>query len=118
MDDHYDTNLSSEEVYKLFLNGELTAAQKVYIRYIEEDPKEEQVTIDELFWNNDIEYCFGDIDGDGSTESDGEFHWSDKNKDGIMDEEDAYRNSSPYEEIEMGQYGIWVSIQKTRFWKF
>ena len=44
------------------------------------------------------------INTDGSTESDGEFHWSDKNKNGIMDEEDAYRNYSPYEEIDMGQY--------------
>ena len=47
----------SEEVYELFLNGELTV-----------ELEEEQVTIDELFWNNDIEYCFGDIDGDGSEE--------------------------------------------------
>ena len=35
----------SEEVYELFLNGELTV-----------ELEEEQVTIDELFWNNDIEY--------------------------------------------------------------
>ena len=148
----------SEKVYELFLNGELTV-----------ELEEEQVTIDELFWNNDIEYCFGDMDGDGSeelhirddvvyyaikardgmlqilfegwwsyepvvtnevcgilhftdnkynyetiqfitintdgsTESDGEFWWFDESKNGIMDEEDAYRNYSPYEEIDMGQY--------------
>ncbi|MDE5598147.1 MAG: hypothetical protein K2J04_09965, partial [Lachnospiraceae bacterium] len=169
VDDHYDTNLSLAEVYELFLNGELTVAQEVYIRYTEDDPKEEQVTIDELFWGNDIEYCFGDIDGDGSeelhirddevyyaikavdgmlqilfegwwsyepvvtnevcgilhftdnkyndetiqfitintdgsTESDGEFWWFDESKNGIMDEEDAYINYPPYEEIDMGQY--------------
>ena len=54
---NYDTDLSPAEVYELFLNGELTV-----------ELEEEQVTIDKLFWNNDIEYCFGDIDGDGSEE--------------------------------------------------
>ena len=60
-----------------------------------------------LYYNNKynsetIEYIT--IGADGSTESDGEFHWSDENKNGIMDEEDAYRNYSPYDEIDMEQY--------------
>ena len=146
-----------KEVYELFLNGELTVEQK-----------EEQVTIDELFWGNDIEYCFLDIDGDGreelhirddvmyyvikagdgilqifydgrwvyepvitdevcgilhynnkynsetieyitigadgSTESDGEFHWNDENKNGIMDEEDYFGVYFSSREINMEQY--------------
>lgn len=45
------------EVYEHFLNGELTAGRK-----------EQQVYVDELFRDNDIEYCFLDIDGDGSEE--------------------------------------------------
>lgn len=52
-----DTDLSTAEIYELFLNGELTVEQE-----------EEQVTIDDLFWDNDIEYCFMDIDDDGSEE--------------------------------------------------
>ena len=155
---NYDINLSPAEVYELFLNGELTV-----------ELEEEQVTIDELFWNNDIEYCFGDIDGDGSEElhirddamyyaikardgilqifyegwwwyepvitdevcgilqydnrynsetveyititvngskeSNGEFDWHDRNRNGIMDEEDYYSKDYPhYEEIDMEQY--------------
>ena len=160
-------DLTPEEVYELFLNGELTAAQEVRIKR-EGEPEEEQLTIDELFWGNDIEYCFLDIDGDGSeelhirddvvyyaikavdgtpqiffegrwgyepvvtdevcgilyysygygmehieflmisadgsTESDGKFYWSDKNKNGIMDEEDSFRGWIDYDEIDMGQY--------------
>ena len=42
---NYDTDLSPTEVYELFLNGELTV-----------ELEEEQVTIDKLFWGNDIEY--------------------------------------------------------------
>lgn len=45
------------EVYEHFLNDELTAGRK-----------EQQVYVDELFRDNDIEYCFLDIDGDGSEE--------------------------------------------------
>lgn len=45
------------EIYERFLNGELTV-----------EKEEEQVYISELFWDNDIEYCFCDIDGDGSEE--------------------------------------------------
>jgi len=52
-----DTNLDSTDIYENFLNGELTV-----------EKKEEQLYISELFWDNDIEYCFGDIDGDGSEE--------------------------------------------------
>lgn len=44
-------------LYERFLQGEITAERE-----------EQQVYIDELFWNNDIEYCFLDIDGDGSGE--------------------------------------------------
>ena len=44
-------------IYEDFLNGEITAEQK-----------EQQVCIDELFLDNDIEYCFLDIDGDGGEE--------------------------------------------------
>lgn len=52
-----DSGLSAMEIYELFLNGELTAWQK-----------KEVVYISDLFWDNDIEYCFGDIDGDGNEE--------------------------------------------------
>lgn len=47
----------SARLYERFLQGEITAERE-----------EQQVYIDELFWNNDIEYCFLDIDGDGSGE--------------------------------------------------
>lgn len=163
-----EEEITPEEVYELFLSGELTAGQGVYIKP-EGGPEEEQVTIDELFWGNDIEYCFLDIDGDGSeelhirddvvyyaikavdgtlqilfegrwsyepvvtdeacgilhyynhgygyegiqyiqinadgsTESDWEFYWSDKNKNGIMDEEDYFRGGIGWDEIDMEQY--------------
>lgn len=45
------------QIYELFLNGELT---------VEQDEK--QLTISELFLDNDIECCFLDIDGDGKAE--------------------------------------------------
>lgn len=44
---------SELEIYELFMNGELTV-----------EKKDEQLTINDLFWDNDIEYCFLDIDGD------------------------------------------------------
>lgn len=47
----------SSGVYEDFLNGEITV-----------ELEEQHVYIDELFWDNDIEYCFLDIDGDGSGE--------------------------------------------------
>lgn len=47
----------SARLYERFLQGEIMAERE-----------EQQVCIDELFWNNDIEYCFLDIDGDGSGE--------------------------------------------------
>lgn len=50
-----DTEISG--IYERFLNGELTVAYK-----------EEQVSVGELFWDNDIAYCFYDIDGDGEEE--------------------------------------------------
>ena len=139
------------EIYERFLNGKLS---------IELDEK--QVTISNLFWDNDIKYCFLDIDGDGidelhikdnviyyaikavdgvpqilfkgwwnyepvatdelcgilydanwgygsehiefiqvsadgSTESDGEFGWSDENENGIMDAEDSFRIDIGYD---------------------
>lgn len=52
-----NTDLSSAEIYELFLNGELTV-----------EHKKERVYISELFWDNDIEYCFGDVDRDGDEE--------------------------------------------------
>ncbi|MDE7429550.1 MAG: hypothetical protein K2N00_09850, partial [Lachnospiraceae bacterium] len=66
-DEAQQEEIPPEEVYELFLNGELTAGREVYIKQ-EGGQEEEQVTIDELFWGNDIESCFGDIDGDGSEE--------------------------------------------------
>lgn len=45
------------EIYERFLNGELTV-----------EWKKEQVSIAELFWDNEISYCFYDIDGDGGEE--------------------------------------------------
>lgn len=50
-------SLSIMETYQSFLNGELTAVFD-----------QQQVYISDLFWDNDIEYCFGDIDSDGSEE--------------------------------------------------
>lgn len=132
------------EVYESFLSGKLSVERE-----------EKQVTISNLFWDNDIKYCFLDIDGDGidelhikdnmiyyaikavdgapqilfkgwwyyepvvtdelcgifkyfnlgygsediefiqinpdgSTESDSEFRWYDKNKNGNMDADDSY----------------------------
>ena len=76
VDDHYDTNLSTAEVFELFLNSGLTV-----------ELEEEQVTIDKLFWGNDIKYCFGDIDGDGSEElhiKDDVVYYAIKAEDGIL----------------------------------
>ncbi|RKI84725.1 hypothetical protein D7V90_04950 [bacterium 1xD42-87] len=47
-----DSHLDTMEIYERFLNGELTVTWE-----------KEQVPIAELFWDNDIEYCFYDIDG-------------------------------------------------------
>lgn len=150
-------DMHAMEVYERFLNGELT------VEY-----KKEQVSIAELFWDNEIFYCFFDIDSDGSeelhirdsvayyavkvcdnqpqiffdgwwgyepvalddqcgilhyyygygneqvefmtmaadgsTERDGEFYWSDDNKNGTMDETDYFRGFTSWEEIDMEQY--------------
>lgn len=48
---------NTKEIYGHFLDGELTV-----------EWKEKQIRISDLFWDNDIEYCFGDIDGDGEEE--------------------------------------------------
>lgn len=45
------------EVYEDFLEGRLTV-----------EWKGQQVYVSDLFWDNDIEYCYFDIDGDGSEE--------------------------------------------------
>lgn len=50
-------DLSVMEIYESVLNGGLTVERKG-----------QQVRISELFWNNDIQYCFFDIDDDGSEE--------------------------------------------------
>lgn len=50
-------DFDDRELYEDFLNGRLTT-----------ELEEQQVHIDELFWSNDIEYCFWDIDGDGCDE--------------------------------------------------
>ena len=50
-------NFNDTEIYERFLNDELAA-----------EWKEKQLCISELFWDNDIEYCFLDIDGDGREE--------------------------------------------------
>ncbi len=147
-------NLDDAEVYERFLNGALAI-----------EWKGRQICIDELFWDNNIEYCFLDIDGDGreemhirdssvyyvidmkekrpqilfegwwsyepviteeecgvlhyydgygsemiefmklnadgSTESNGAFYWSDKNRNGAMDETDSFYGRG---DIDMEQY--------------
>ncbi|MDE6386456.1 MAG: hypothetical protein K2L82_01465, partial [Lachnospiraceae bacterium] len=55
--DDVDLHSDTMEIYESFLEGELTVERK-----------EEQVHINELFWDNDIEYCFWDMDGDGNEE--------------------------------------------------
>lgn len=153
LEDSADGNTA--EVYVHFLEGEIAARWEGQL-----------VQISELFWDNDIEYCFLDIDGDGeeelqirdsvkyyvvkvqdeipqiifegcwgkyepiaaddicgilydwhkygeeriefiqinadgSIESEGEFSWFDKNKNGDMDEEDSFYGR---EGIDMAQY--------------
>lgn len=152
-----DSDLDTKEIYERFLNGELMVSWQ-----------KEQVPIAELFWDNDIEYCFYDIDGDGvdelhirdsvayyavkacdnlpqilfegwwghepvvvdgqcgilhyyqgcgnegiefmtvdadgGTKRDGEFYWSDHNKNGNMDAQDYFRGFTDWEEIDMEQY--------------
>lgn len=65
---------SEMEIYGGFLDGEIMvekeAEESVYfsddgIMIVE---GEKSAYIDELFWDNDVEYCFADIDGDGSEE--------------------------------------------------
>lgn len=52
-----EVRVGNEEIYEGFLSGEISL-----------EKEEEQVCISDLFWDNDIEYCFWDIDGDGSEE--------------------------------------------------
>ncbi len=52
-----DSDLDTMEIYERFLDGERTVVWE-----------ERQVPIAELFWDNDIAYCFYDIDGDGVEE--------------------------------------------------
>lgn len=68
-----EADLNPMEIYEGFLKGDIMI-----------EKEEEQVSIDELFWDNDMEYCFADIDGDGSEElyiRDSQFHYSIKIKD-------------------------------------
>ncbi len=53
--DSANTNLI--KIYESFLNGEISVEQNG-----------QQVIINELFWDNDIEYCLFDIDGDDREE--------------------------------------------------
>lgn len=50
-------DINTMEIYEGVLNGDLTAERKG-----------QQVRVNELFWDNDIKYCFFDIDGDGAEE--------------------------------------------------
>lgn len=52
-----DGFMENAQIYELFMNGELT---------VEQDEK--QLTVSELFLENDAAYCFLDIDGDGKAE--------------------------------------------------
>lgn len=52
-----EMEVDAAEVYERFLDGKCKAAWK-----------KKHASIGELFWDNDIEYCFYDIDGDGSEE--------------------------------------------------
>lgn len=54
---HDSPGANTAEIYEHFLDGGLTV-----------EWREQQVRISDLFWDNDIEYCFGDIDGDGEEE--------------------------------------------------
>lgn len=99
-----DDDLSTAETYERFLNGELTVEQE-----------EEQVTIDDLFWDNDIEYCFLDIDGDGSEElhiRDNAVYYAIKAVDGIPQIlfEDWW-----YEPIEAGYEPKWMDKRLKEF---
>lgn len=57
LDADNEVNIDPTEVYERFLNSKLSV-----------ELKEKQVTISNLFWDNDIKYCFLDIDGDGIDE--------------------------------------------------
>lgn len=90
------------DVYELFLNGELTV-----------EKEEEQLTVSELFLDNDIEYCFLDIDGDGSEElhiRDSEAYYvinTVKGKPQIIFSGHAYEHDMCYEPIVVDEpYGI------------
>ncbi len=59
-------NSYERRIYERFLNNEIQVMRKVQPLY---DPDDEQpYYIGELFWDNDIEYCYLDIDGDGREE--------------------------------------------------
>ncbi|MDE6750308.1 MAG: hypothetical protein K2K21_14785 [Lachnospiraceae bacterium] len=52
-----EVDIDPMEIYERFLNGRLSI-----------ELEEKQVTISNLFWDNDIKYCFLDIDSDGIDE--------------------------------------------------
>lgn len=52
-----EADIDTMDIYERFLNGKLTV-----------EWRGEQVFIAELFWDNEISYCFYDIDSDGSEE--------------------------------------------------
>lgn len=53
-------------MYERFLNNEITIMCETHPYY--KPNEEEPYYIGELFWDNDIEYCYLDIDGDGREE--------------------------------------------------
>lgn len=59
-------NSYERRIYERFLNNEITVMRKEQPLYT--DSKEQPLYIRELFWDNDIEYCYFDIDGDGREE--------------------------------------------------
>jgi len=66
----YDTDIAQES--NVTDDSETVNSTEIYGRFLEGEAAVEwmgqQVQINELFWDNDIEYCFLDIDGDGGEE--------------------------------------------------
>lgn len=62
-----EVNFEPAEIYERFLDGELMVELEPLVKTTSFREKE-QVTISGLFWDNDIEYCFLDIDNDGGEE--------------------------------------------------
>lgn len=66
----YDTDIAQES--NVTDDSETVNYTEIYDRFLEGEAAVEwmgqQVQINELFWDNDIEYCLLDIDGDGGEE--------------------------------------------------